>query len=76
MGNYSNPEIDKLQHEVGVTLDMEKRRELIRQALQLAKDDYAFITLHQQAVIWGVSKNVDVVQRADNRFELRWVQMK
>lgn len=76
MGNYSNPKIDELQRAVAITVDLEKRREMIRDALQIAKEDYAVIPLHQQSLAWGVQSKINVVQRADNRFELRWVQVK
>ncbi|MBT4625926.1 MAG: hypothetical protein HOC63_04480 [Rhodospirillales bacterium] len=49
---------------------------MITKALGLAKSDFAYIPLHQQALSWGVRSNVSVKQRADNRFELRWVNVK
>jgi peptide/nickel transport system substrate-binding protein len=76
MGDYSNPKIDELQKTIATTVDVEKRRQMIREALQIAKEDYAVIPLHQQTLAWGVRNNINVVQRADNRFELRWVQVR
>jgi peptide/nickel transport system substrate-binding protein len=75
MGNYSNPKLDELQKRIASTVDLEKRREMIRKALRIAKDDYAVLPLHQQTLAWGVRSGVSVEQRADNRFELRWVQV-
>ena len=34
------------------------------------------IPLHQQALVWGVSKKVEIVQRADNQILFYWVKMK
>jgi peptide/nickel transport system substrate-binding protein len=76
MGNYSNPELDALQKKIAVSVDLDKRRGMITKALGLAKSDFAYIPLHQQALSWGVRSNVSVKQRADNRFELRWVNVK
>ena len=36
-------------------------------------DQVGHIPLHQQAVVWAMRKNVDVVQLADNFFPLRYV---
>ena len=35
----------------------------------------ACIPLHQQALAWGVSKKVNIVQRADNQILFYWVKM-
>jgi ABC-type transport system substrate-binding protein len=46
--------------------DKAKRDEMIRQATKLYVDDFAYIPLHQQAVVWAARKNIDLVQLADN----------
>ena len=33
------------------------------------------IPLHQQALVWGVSKKVKIAQRADNQILFYWVKM-
>ena len=53
--------------------DTTKRDRLIKEAFKIAVDDFAYIPLHQQALAWGVSKKVKVVQRADNPVLLYWV---
>jgi peptide/nickel transport system substrate-binding protein len=40
------------------------------------RDDIAYIPLHQQAVVWAVKDNVDLVLQADNYFQLRYVKLK
>jgi peptide/nickel transport system substrate-binding protein len=52
--------------------DPTKRDLLIKQAFEIAAKDYAYIPLHQQALAWGVSKKVKLVQRADNQVRLYW----
>jgi peptide/nickel transport system substrate-binding protein len=49
---------------------------MIREAFQLHQDDVGHIPLHQQALAWGVSKKVDVVQRADNNIAFKWITVK
>ena len=49
---------------------------MIAEATKLYVDDFAYIPLHQQALVWATRKNIDLVQPADNSFPLRFVTMK
>jgi peptide/nickel transport system substrate-binding protein len=73
---YSNPALDALVQRIRVEPDLARRTDLLRQALSLLKNDFAFIPLHQQNVIWATRADVELVQRADNSFALRYVRMK
>jgi peptide/nickel transport system substrate-binding protein len=53
-----------------------KRDAEIAEATKLYVDDFAYIPLHQQAVVWAARKNIDLVQPADNSFPLRFVTVK
>ena len=53
-----------------------KRDQLIHEATKVYLDDYAYIPLHQQALVWAMRKNIDLVQQADNYFPLRLVVVK
>ena len=59
-----------------VETDKAKRDAMIREATKIYVDDYAYVPLHQQALVWATRKNVDLVQPADNNFPLRWVTVK
>ena len=48
----------------------------IKDATKLYVDDFAYIPLHQQAVVWAARKNIDLFQPADNAFPLRHVTVK
>lgn len=72
---YSNPKLDELTRKVRVEIDQKKRNALISKAFAIHKEDIGHLPLHQQALAWGVRKGVDVTQRADNGFALRWVRM-
>jgi len=76
IGGYSNPQIDDLISKIQVELDKEKRNEEIRQALLLLRDDFGYIPLHQQVVVWATRDSVDLAQTGDNFFQLRYVKMK
>jgi peptide/nickel transport system substrate-binding protein len=46
---------------------------MIKQAFEIAMKDYGYIPLHQQALAWGVSKKLKVVQRPDNQVLPYWM---
>ncbi len=71
-GGYCNKELDALTDRILVETDKTKRDLLIKQAFQIGMDDWSFIPVHQQALAWGVSKKVKLVQRADNQILLYW----
>jgi peptide/nickel transport system substrate-binding protein len=73
---YSNSHLDELIKSIEVELDGEKRNELIGQALSLVKDDFAYLPLHQQMVVWATRSNVDLAQMGNNDFQLRYVALK
>ena len=75
LGGYCNKELDALADKVLVEADTAKRDQLIKQAFEIQQKDYGYIPLHQQALAWGVSKKVKLVQRADNQVLLYWARI-
>ncbi|MDB5947354.1 MAG: transporter substrate-binding protein [Ramlibacter sp.] len=76
IGGYSNAAFDALAEKIDGEADPKARMALIRQATKIYVDDYAYVPLHQQALVWAMRKNVDLVQPADNSFPLRWVKVR
>ena len=76
VGGYSNKKFDELADKIEVETDKAKRDAMIHEATKIYVDDYAYIPLHQQALVWAMRKNVDLVQPADNTFPLRFVNIK
>ncbi|WP_210483947.1 ABC transporter substrate-binding protein [Microvirga antarctica] len=76
IGGYSNPKVDELIAQIQIETDTTKRLAAIKQAFQIIKADAGFIPVHQQMIIWGVKKNIDVVQPADGSLPLRLVTVK
>lgn len=66
-GGYSNPKIDELTDQVAVELDPAKRTAMMTEALGLARDDVAIMSLHQQPLAWGVRDGVNLKVTADNK---------
>lgn len=66
-GGYSNAKIDELTDAVAVELDQDKRTAMMAEALGIAKDDVAMISLHQQPLAWAVRDGVKLKVTADNK---------
>ncbi|HEV3499935.1 MAG TPA: ABC transporter substrate-binding protein [Bradyrhizobium sp.] len=75
LGGYCNKQFDGITDKVLQETDMTKRDLLIKEAFEIAAKDFAYIPLHQQALAWGVSKKLKVVQRADNAVLPYWINM-
>ncbi len=76
IGGYSNPDLDLLLAEIQAGADPVKRRDLLVQALTLVKDDFAYIPLHQQDLVWAARDNIELAQPPDGSFSLRYVRVK
>ncbi|HXP30126.1 MAG TPA: ABC transporter substrate-binding protein [Stellaceae bacterium] len=75
-GGYSNRALDALIARIEGETKRDARLALLREALKLLQDDVAFIPLHQQDVVWAARDGVELVQRADDAFPLRYVRLK
>ena len=75
-GGYSNKAFDALADKIEQETDKAKRDAMIKDATKIYLDDFAYIPLHQQVVVWASKDTVDLVQLSDNYFPLRFVKMK
>jgi peptide/nickel transport system substrate-binding protein len=76
LGAYCNPKVDELIAKIQSETDKAKRAAFIAEAFKLHTDDIGHLPLHQQALAWGVSKKVDLVQLADNFMPFKWISVK
>jgi peptide/nickel transport system substrate-binding protein len=74
-GGYCNQRIEELNKLILVEADTKKRDDMIAEAFRIAHDEAGLIPLHQQSLIWGASKKVKIVQRADNQILFYWATM-
>ena len=51
------------------------RNRLLTEGLQLQNDTVAHIPLHNQMLAWAMKKNVELVQRPDNRIDWRLIKV-
>ena len=73
LGAYCNPRVDELTKKIQAETDKARRNAMIKEAFDLHSADVGHLPLHQQALAWGVSKNVKLVQLADNYMPFKWM---
>ncbi|MBI5907224.1 MAG: ABC transporter substrate-binding protein, partial [Burkholderiales bacterium] len=75
LGSYCNPKVDELTLKIQSETDKAKRNAMIKAAFELHAADIGHLPLHQQALAWGVSKKVALVQLADNFMPFKWMSV-
>jgi peptide/nickel transport system substrate-binding protein len=76
LGSYSNPKLDELTAKISSETDQAKRNAMIAEAFKIHQDDVGHLPLHQQALAWGMRKNVDLVQLPDNFNPFKYAVLK
>jgi peptide/nickel transport system substrate-binding protein len=72
LGGYCNKKVDELAGKILRETDTTKRDDMIAETMRIIHEEVSHIPLHQQALVWGVSKKLKVVQRADNAILFYW----
>ncbi len=72
-GGYSNPRIDEMLPAIQSEIDEAKRQAMLDEAAAILQDDVAYVTLYVQPLVWGAKENIELTQRPDDFFILRWV---
>ena len=76
LGGYSNARVDELAKLVQSETDQARRNAMIAEAFKIHQDEVGHLPLHQQALAWGMRKNVSLVQLPDNFNLFKWVVLK
>ncbi|GAP38202.1 ABC transporter substrate-binding protein [Piscinibacter sakaiensis] len=76
VGSYSNEALDRQMRAAGAEMDPARRRQMVVEALRRFREDVGAIPLHQQVLLYGVSKKVQFSPRVDDAIQLRWVTVK
>jgi peptide/nickel transport system substrate-binding protein len=74
LGGYCNRKVDHLAGRIRAEPDSKQRDQLLAEAFRLIHEDAGLIPLHQQVLVWGVSNNVVVDQRADNQIRFEYMR--
>lgn len=75
-GRISNPKLDALIDGIKTEMDEKKRTGMMQEALQILKDEYNYLPLHDQIRPWAVRKGVSTVHRANDRPMPQWTTVK
>ena len=74
-GRYVNPKLDALIDAASVETNVEKRREVIRQAIAEHNAQVHHVPLHRQMIPWAMRSAVTAVHRADNAPSMEWITL-
>ena len=72
-GAYSNARIDELLPMIQSEIDDTKRQAMLDEATALYQSEHAYVPMYVQPLVWGTAGNIELTQRPDNFFILRWV---
>lgn len=72
-GGYSNPRIDEMLPLIQSEIDEDARQAMLDEAAAIVQDDAVYNTMYVQPLLWGVADGIELTQRPDNFFILRWV---
>lgn len=72
-GGYSNARVDELLPMIQSEIDPAKRQAMIDEVTGILQDEVAYVPLYVQPLVWGARGNIELTQRPDNFFILRWV---
>jgi peptide/nickel transport system substrate-binding protein len=75
VGGYCNARLDDAVKQIGAAADKAQRNAWIRKAWEISAADIGYIPLHQQALAWGVSRKVKLVQLADDSMYFKWMSI-
>jgi peptide/nickel transport system substrate-binding protein len=70
-GRYVNPKLDALIDAAAVEMNVDKRRQIIWDALKEHNAQVHHVPLHRQSIPWAMRANVNVTHRADNTLNMR-----
>ena len=72
-GGYSNTRVDALIPAIQSEIDPDARQAMLDEIAKTVQDDMVYVPMYVQPLLWGVADNIDLTQRVDNFFILRWV---
>ena len=72
-GGYSNARIDELLPSIQAEIDPASRQAMLDEVTAIYQSEVAYVPLYVQPLVWGTRANIDLTQRPDNFFILRWV---
>ena len=75
-GRISDRKLDEMIDALKVTTDTKKRDAVLKQALEITRDQAYYVPLHHQARPWAMKKNVTIIYSLDDRPQARFTTVK
>ena len=72
-GGYSNPRVDELLPMIQSEIDPAARQAMVDEVAATVQEDMVYLPLYVNPLLWGARDNIELTQRPDNFFILRWV---
>ncbi|SDW43565.1 ABC transporter substrate-binding protein [Roseicitreum antarcticum] len=74
-GGFSDARVDELLPMIQQELDPQTRNAMLDEVAGILQDRVAYIPLYTEPLVWAARDGIDLVQRPDNFFMLRWVNV-
>jgi peptide/nickel transport system substrate-binding protein len=75
-GRVSDPKLDEMIDQMKIETDTKKRDALLKQALEITRDQAYYVPLHHQMRPWAMKKNVSITYSLDDRPQARFATVK
>ncbi len=72
-GGFSNARVDELLPQIQSELDEGTRQAMLDEVTSIIQDERVYVPMYVQPLVWGTRSNIELTQRPDNFFILRWV---
>ena len=72
-GGYSNARVDALLPLIQQEIDLGARQAMVDEVVATMQEEVAYVPLYVEPLVWAARDGIDLVQRPDNFFMLRWV---
>ncbi|MFQ6546847.1 ABC transporter substrate-binding protein [Aestuariibius sp. 2305UL40-4] len=72
-GDFSNDRVDELLPQIQSELDEATRQAMLDEVTGILQEQTAYVPLYVQPLLWGVRDGIEMTQRPDDFFILRWV---
>ncbi|MBO6718759.1 MAG: ABC transporter substrate-binding protein [Rhizobiaceae bacterium] len=74
-GGFSSARVDELLPAVQSELEPAKRQAMLDEIAGIIQDEMVYVPMYVEPLAWAARDNVELVQRPDNFFMLRWVNV-
>ncbi|HYR36026.1 MAG TPA: ABC transporter substrate-binding protein [Burkholderiales bacterium] len=75
-GRISDPQLDSMIDALKVTTDTKQRDAILKEALEITRDQAYYVPLHHQMRPWAMKKNVSITYSLDDRPQARFATVK